>query len=113
MKLISHILDHFRDGTESAGCPCPGCTTVLRSAGSFKTHVSRYHKETKVPQVHSDDMELVPAMKLVPAPELPQGLPINIDTGGEPSDTQCSDVELYTENYAVSVEASEPAACSI
>lgn len=39
--------------------------------------------------------------KLETAPELPQGLPIHVDSGGEPSDSQCRDVDLLTENFAL------------
>lgn len=46
------------------------------------------------------------------APELPQGPPIHVDSGGEPSDSQCRNVDLFTENFAVSAQATEPATCA-
>uniref|UniRef100_L7LW54 Putative zxd family zinc finger c n=1 Tax=Rhipicephalus pulchellus TaxID=72859 RepID=L7LW54_RHIPC len=45
-NFMSHIVAHFDSGTTSVTCPFTGCSSVLRTAGSLKTHVSRYHPTT-------------------------------------------------------------------
>lgn len=45
-NLLSHVVAHFDSGTNSVACPFTGCSNVLRTAGSLRTHVSRYHPTT-------------------------------------------------------------------
>lgn len=58
-ELLGHIAAHLESGIDAVMCPFVGCGSVLRSAGSFRTHVSRYHRGktatqcTEVPEIES------------------------------------------------------------
>lgn len=63
-EFVSHVAEHLDKGIDAVMCPFVGCSSVLRSAGSFRTHVSRYHRDTtatQLLQVPDANFEVEPA----------------------------------------------------
>lgn len=46
-ELVLHIAEHLDGNTDAVTCPFAHCVSVSTSAASFRTHVSRYHRQEK------------------------------------------------------------------
>lgn len=102
-EFICHVAAHLDRGIDAVMCPFVGCSSVLRSAGSFRTHVSRYHRDTTATQLLP-----VPDVDFEVEPATPDGehtrAPI-LDVGGtcETGSNGSSQLEHnpFTDNFAL------------